>query len=198
MTLSLFGPGPCTVQAVASTLDRDHYLGSTDRGIAWRDEFGCLVLASPTSRHMPCDWLELSRWCLVGRKNGGSKQWKAALPWVRSLGVTTVISYSDPSAKHTGALYRACGWLWAPTWHRLRPPPSQGGTWDGITLQAVKDRWVYPLAPDARRMQVLCIKEQGLLKRYPWAEWREPKFRRGRLVGGTGGCDFQAFKRETA
>ena len=36
--------------------------------------------------------------------------------------VTTVISYSDPSAGHTGALYKACNWKWRPTWH-VTPTP---------------------------------------------------------------------------
>ena len=194
MTLSLFGAGPCDVRALAATLERDHYLGATTRGVAWRDEYGCFVLAPPTSRHMPTEWLELSRWCLVGLRNGGSRQWKAALPWVRSLGATTIVSYSDPSAAHTGALYRACNWLWAPTWHRLRPPPTQGGTWDGHTMQAVKDRWIYPVLPDERRGDVLRIKEVGLLRRYPWAEWVEPTFKRGKPRGG--GCDYRRYLEE--
>ena len=46
------------------------------------------------------------------------------MPLLRDVGVSTVVSYSDPSAGHTGSLYRACNWIWAPTWLRLRPPPG--------------------------------------------------------------------------
>lgn len=111
---------------VADLLREQHYLGPIGRGLAWRDERGALVIANPTARRLPQDtWAELVRWCILGRvKNAGSQQWAAA---VRALRVerpelTTIVSYSDPSQGHTGALYRACNWLWAPTWHRLRPP----------------------------------------------------------------------------
>ena len=52
---------------------------------------------------------------------------------------TTIVSYSDPSVGHTGALYRACNWLWAPTWHRLQPPPTGCGSWDGKKRSSPKD-----------------------------------------------------------
>lgn len=135
----------------------------------------------PTSASLPNDgsWLELSRWCLTARsgKNAGSRMHAAFLRWLRSRAtpattrvgdlvrvvpvdpsaakVTTLVSYSDPSAGHTGALYRSCNWWWAPTWHRLRPPPSGNGTWDGETVQSVKDRWVYPVRRDPRRESIL-------------------------------------------
>jgi hypothetical protein len=155
------------VQAVASFLDANHYLGRAVRGFAWSDEFGCLVLAPPTSRMLPRDWLELSRWCLVGEPNGGSKQWSRVAKYLRDErpDVTTVVSYSDPSVGHTGALYRACNWLWAPTWHRLREPPSGQGSWDGKTRQAAKDRWVFPLRADARRERLLIPNDESLLRR---------------------------------
>lgn len=76
--------------------------------------------------------------------------------------VTTLVSYSDPSAGHTGALYRACNWDWAPTWLRLRPPPSGNGSWDGSTMQAVKDRWVFCVRRDSRRGEVLMVKDRAL------------------------------------
>jgi hypothetical protein len=125
---SLFGPvkGPCPVEWVNPVLARDHYLGPINRGFAWADEFGVLVLANPSARFLPQQrWLELVRWCLVGEKNGGSRQWARVSRWLRKdrPDVTTVVSYSDPSVGHTGALYKACNWRWAPTWHRLRPPP---------------------------------------------------------------------------
>ena len=159
--LDLFGPVR-NVDEVADFLDRNHYLGRARRGFAWSDEFGVLVLANPSSKWLPQDrWLELIRWCLVGTPNGGSQQWKAVSRWLRAHrpDVTTVVSYSDPSAGHTGALYRACNWRWAPTWQRLFPPPSGNGTWDGITQQAVKDRWVFDLHRDDEREELLRVKD---------------------------------------
>ena len=143
---------------VAEFLSTRHYLGAAKRGIAWSDDLGVLVLSKPTSRRLPQDntWLELSRWCLVGGFNAGSMQWGRVRRWLLTSGpdVTTVVSYSDPSRGHTGALYRACGFQWAPTWHRLSPPPSGNGDW-GSGPQSVKDRWVYCLRPDARRHGIL-------------------------------------------
>jgi hypothetical protein len=154
------------VATVAAFLDAHHYPGAARRGVAWSDEYGVLVLASPTSRHLPGDWLELSRWCLVGGKNAGSKQWAEVSRWLaHNHTATTVVSYSDPSVGHTGALYKACNWIWAPTWQRLRPPPTQGGTWDGKTVQAVKDRWVFPLRPDCRRVAILRVNDESLQRR---------------------------------
>jgi hypothetical protein len=126
------------------------------------------VLAAPTSRHLPGDWLELSRWCLVGTPNGGSRQWSAVARWLRTNrpGVTTVVSYSDPAAGHTGALYKACNWIWAPTWHRLRPPPTGGGRWStNRPQQEPKDRWIFPLQPDPRREKVLAVNDESLRRR---------------------------------
>src|SRR6185436_4663511 len=95
---------------VSHFLDELHYLGGTGRGFAWSDEYGVLVLAKPTARRLPQDgtWLELVRWCLVGTPNGGSRQWSRVRRYVRRelRNVTTVVSYSDPSAGHTGALYK--------------------------------------------------------------------------------------------
>lgn len=153
---------------VAAFLDANHYLGATGRGIAWSDEYGVLVLAKPTSRRLPQDgtWLELVRWCLIGEKNGGSKQWKRVVRWLRSdhPNVTTVVSYSDPSQGHTGALYRACNWEWRPTWHRLRPPPTGNGEWQTGGGQSVKDRWVYCLRSDAGRDELLRVKDESILR----------------------------------
>ena len=155
------------VRTVTQFLDAHHYLGATRRGVAWSDELGVLVLAAPTSRHLPGDWLELSRWCLVGVPNGGSMQWARVVRWLHAErpDVTTVVSYSDPAVGHTGALYRACNWLWAPTWQRLRPPPSGNGSWRPGELSSVKDRWVFPLAPDVRRVEVLAVKDESLVRR---------------------------------
>lgn len=160
------------VRTVAVFLDELHYLGAAKRGTAWSDEFGVLVLAKPTSRRLPQDgtWLELTRWCLIGTKNGGSQQWKRVVRWVRvdMPEVTTVVSYSDPSAGHTGALYKACNWKWAPTWHRLFPPPTGNGNW-GSGAQSVKDRWIYELRRDSRRDEILRVKDGRALVGAPFA-----------------------------
>lgn len=79
--------------------------------------------------------------------------------------VTTMVSYSDPSQGHTGALYKACNWAWAPTWHRLRPPPSGNGSWKDGKVQSVKDRWVFALKEDPRRAGILSIKDDSILRR---------------------------------
>ena len=193
--MSLFDP-ITRVADVAALLDANHYLGAARRGFAWSDEFGVLVLANPSSRHIPTHWLELIRWCLNGTPNGGSQQWARVSRWLRESrpDVTTVISYSDPSVGHTGALYRACNWLWAPTWQRLRPPPTGNGSWTAGKQETVKDRWIYPLRPDARREWVLKVNDTALQKRHPDAEYREPRVRRGRVVLGTGGGRYRPFE----
>lgn len=156
----------CSSKSVAPFLERLHYLGPVSRGFCWSDEYGVLVLAKPTSRRLPQDgtWLELVRWCLLGQKNGGSKQWAKVVRALRSElpQVTTVISYSDPSAGHTGALYKACNWLWRPTWRRLRPPPSGNGSWADGKAQSVKDRWMFALRADARRDEILSVKDESI------------------------------------
>lgn len=158
-----------TSSAVSGFLRANHYLGPVTRGFAWRDEWGVVVLAKPTSRRLPQDgtWLELVRWCLLGEKNGGSRQWSRILRALRKdyPGVTTIVSYSDPSQGHTGALYRSCNWLWAPTWHRLRPPPTGNGNWGKDKIQSVKDRWVCTVRKDARRSSILPVKDPSVVKR---------------------------------
>lgn len=164
---------------VNQILAQRHYLGPIDRGEHYRDEFGVLVLANPSSRRLPqARWLELVRWCLYGTKNGGSQQWKRVCRWLRDTRpeVTTIVSYSDPSVGHTGALYRASNWLWAPTWHRLRTPPSGNGKWSKSgKVEAVKDRWVYCLSDDAEREQILAVQDAALVRRFPYAEYREKR-----------------------
>jgi hypothetical protein len=166
-----------TPAAVADVLAENHYLGPIRRGTAWQDEFGVIVVSSPTARKIPSDWLELSRWCLVRHdKHDGSKQWSAFVASLKKLrpDVSTIVSYSDPSRGHTGALYRACNWWWAPTWLRLRPPPSGHGAWSPNKPQSVKDRWVFPLRRDRRRRQCLVAQDAAVLRRWPWAEYKEP------------------------
>jgi hypothetical protein len=196
--LPLLPPEQLPVRAL---LESHHYLGAAARGFAYRDEYGALVLAPPTSRRLPrTTWLELTRWCLYGQKDGGSRQWARVWRWLGEAHpqITTVVSYSDPSVGHTGALYRACNWLWAPTWHRLRPPPSGLGSWDGRTQEAVKDRSVWPLAPDPDREGLLVANDAAMRQRYPWAMYREPRFRRGVPVTGSGGGDYRRWKLERA
>lgn len=165
-------------------LTERHYLGPTKAaGFAWRDDFGCIVFAAPRARGVPHRWLEVVRWCLLGEKNGGSRQWARAADMIRKQrpDCTTVVSYSDPGQGHTGALYRSCNWLWAPTWHRLRPPPSGNGAWTDDKEQGVKDRWVYLLKPDVGREQVLSVKDESISRLMPWAGYREPAWRHGRF-----------------
>lgn len=159
------------VRTINHILTERHYLGPIGRGIAWQDEFGVLVLTTPTARRIPQNWLELARWCLYGVKNGGSQQWKRVAKALKSseqhARFTTVVSYSDPSVGHTGALYKACNWTWAPTWHRLRPPPSGNGSWQGAqsAQQSVKDRWIFPLRDDPERAEVIRIKDESIVAR---------------------------------
>jgi hypothetical protein len=192
--------GEVPARAVAAELDANHYLGRAARGWAWCDEWGVMVVGPPTSRMLPTDWLELSRWCLRGIPNGGSSQWARVRKHILESRphVTTVVSYSDPNVGHTGALYRACGWVWAPTWHRIKPPPTGGGSWDGgETYQVPKDRWVACLRPDSRRADLLSL-ERSYTRGQPWLEWREPPVRRGLCEQNTGGADFKKWKANSA
>jgi hypothetical protein len=179
---------------VDALLQSRHYLGPTRRpGDVFADSDGLLVFANPASRRLPHRrWLELVRWCVTGGPGAGSRQWRAASRWLRRRypEVTTVVSYSDPAAGHTGALYRACNWRWAPTWQRLRTPPSGNGNW-GSGRQAAKDRWVALLLPDHEREGLLAIKDEALLRRMPWAGYREPRWHGMRASGGGG--DYQRW-----
>lgn len=181
-------------------LSERHYLGPTKAaGFAWKDRFGCIVFAAPRARGVPHRWLEVVRWCLIGEPNGGSQQWAEVVKMLRRQrpDCTTIVSYSDPAQGHSGALYRACNWLWAPTWHRLRPPPSGNGAWTEDKSQAVKDRWIFPLQPDSERAEVLSVKDDGLRRSHDWAEYREPVWRRGRFDPSTGGGNFKRFMETT-
>jgi len=176
-------------------LARSHYLGTVSRGIALLFRDGVMVLANPTSRRLPHrEWFELTRWCITGGRNAGSRQWAEAHRMIARAfpRITTVVSYSDPSAGHSGALYKASGWLWAPTWHRLVPPPSGNGVWSEGP-QSVKDRWAFVLRPDANRAALLGI-EESYERRFPGAGYRDPLFRRDSVVRGTGGGDFKRWQ----
>ena len=159
-------------------LSRHHYLGPIGSGgselIVIGSRSGVIVAAQvwrrPTARHLPYDgtWLELSRWCLTpaAGEDAGSRQHKYALRLIKARlpEVTTLVSYSDPSHGHTGALYRACNWQWAPTWHRLRTPPTGNGSWTTGVPQAVKDRWIFPVSPDPHRAAVLHIEDEAAIR----------------------------------
>lgn len=168
-----------TLADVNPLLTEQHYLGPIRSGgsalVVVGEADGQVVAAQvwrrPTSRRLPKDgtWLELSRWCLTpaAGPNAGSRQHRFAATKLRELGVTTVVSYSDPSAGHTGALYRACNWHWSPTWLRLRPPPTGNGNWGGNARQSVKDRWVFHVAKrDVRREKLLEIDDPGAIRAY--------------------------------
>lgn len=159
-------------------LATSHYLGPVRSGrvevvlVGYLDglPIAAQVWKRPTSRRLPnCGaWLELSRWCLTpaAGPNAGSRQHRAALPYLRALGARTLVSYSDPSAGHTGALYRACNWTWAPTWQRLRRPPSGGGAWSPGHQQEPKDRWVFHLTRrDPERVR-LAITDRGAVRHW--------------------------------
>lgn len=168
-------------------LARAHYLGPSRGGRlvvgGWAD--GELVAAQvwrhPTARGLPADGTvaELSRWCLTpaAGPNAGSRMHKIAVALIRGHlpDVAALVSYSDPSAGHGGALYRACNWRWAPTWHRLRPPPTGLGSWDGSTRQEVKDRWVFPMRrrlPD-HVLDAFKLDDVAALRRYRLTdEWQ--------------------------
>ncbi len=159
-----------TADDVNDLLRREHYLGPLDRrrlvlgGFIDGEAVAAQVWAWPTSRHLPSDgtWLELVRWCLTpaAGENAGSRMHRFVRRYIlfRLPEVTTLVSYSDPSQGHTGALYKSCNWKWAPTWHRLFPPPSGNGDW-GTGAQHVKDRWVFVLRDDARRDEILRVKD---------------------------------------
>lgn len=166
-----------TAEEVNPLLTEYHYLGPIKSGKITAVVIGetevpvcAQVWRPPISRRLPTDgtWLELSRWCLTpaAGKNAGSRQHAAAVRLLAHLEVTTLVSYSDPSQGHTGALYRACNWLWSPTWQRLRPPPTGAGNWGTDKIQHVKDRWIFPIARDPRRDEILMINDRGAIRHW--------------------------------
>ena len=182
--------------SVDEVLLRHYYLGPSRRAsLVYRDDIGVLVFAAPASRRLPRSWVELARWCILDHRHGtGTQQWSRVRRWlIDQSPATTVVSYSDPSVGHTGTLYRAAGWLWAPTWHRLRTPPTKNGAWAHGKQQAVKDRWVYPLRPDASRPRYLEVKDEALIKAFPWASYREPRWKHGHPLLSSGGADYQRW-----
>jgi hypothetical protein len=186
VAVRLFGEGPAgavsfvpaTLAEVNPLLAAMHYLGPISAArYVYAGLLDCVVVAAmvwrwPTARYLPNDgtWLELSRWCLTPEAglNAGSRMHGRVVRDLRRRAphVTTLVSYSDPSQGHTGALYKACNWRWAPTWHRLRPPPSGNGSWSG-RQQAVKDRWVFELRRDSRRAEVLAVKDDAIARTWP-------------------------------
>jgi hypothetical protein len=159
-------------------LSRHHYLGPLYSGgrmviIGSRgsEPVAATIWKHPTSRNLPAfgTWLELSRWCLTASagENAGSRmhRWSTRLIKQHAPEVTTLVSYSDPAHGHTGALYRACNWQWAPTWHRLRIPPSGNGNW-GTGAQSVKDRWIFCVKPDPIRESVLRVDDRAAVRHW--------------------------------
>lgn len=187
-----------SARGVSTRLAQDHYLGPVGKGTAYHDRHGIIVLSHPTTRFVPPDWVEVTRWCLYGQRNAGSRQWSEMRKILMGQGVTTVVSYSDPAVGHTGALYRAAGWLWAPTFMLYDPPPTFGARRPGeLRRDAVKERWIDALLPDARRLAVLRPEHeraaQVLREHGEDALWREPLVRRGRIVRGTGGARYRVL-----
>lgn len=166
-----------TLDEANALLGPNHYLGTTTNGryvyVAECDGavVACQVWRLPAARMLPNDgsWLELSRWCLtpLAGANAGSRMHAFAVRDLkaRDRDVTTLVSYSDPSVGHTGALYRACNWAWAPTWHRLRPPPSGNGSWSARKRESVKDRWVFHVRRDDARSLVLAVKDASIVRK---------------------------------
>lgn len=74
------------------------------------------------------------------------------------------------------------------------PPPSGNGAWTEGETQAVKDRWVCALRPDAEREALLAVADEALQRKMPWASFREPTWRRGVAHGGGG--DFKRWRAE--
>ncbi len=184
---------------VAEFLDQHHYLGrrSGRSAFALRNKHGVLAFSrSPQAAPLPRDWFELSRWCIVSDEDSaGTRQWAQARAWLlKNTDTTTVVSYSDPS-RHDGALYRAAGWLWAPSGQFLLKGLSMAKERHPEAPYVDKVRWIYPLRPDPRRADKLTI-------RHPWlwnhdalkwlCEWPEPTWsRRGTARGG--GKDFKRW-----
>lgn len=152
-----------TADEVNPLLSVEHYLGPVSGArycfAGWTDDelVACQAYRWPTARMLPSDgtWLELSRWCLTSDagKNAGSRMMAWVARWLRrnAPGVTTLVSYSDPVHGHTGSLYKASGWTYAPTHHGERFDvdgtgyPSGHGSWDGITVATPKHRWTFEL-----------------------------------------------------
>jgi len=161
---------------VARLLLDHHYLGPRARGgitfvsFVGQEPAGAAIWGPPTSRRLPSDgsWLELARWCLTPMlgSNAGSRSHRQMVAAIRQRfpKVTTLVSYSDPGHGHNGALYRACNWQWAPTWHRLRPPPSGLGAWTPGDQQGIKDRWVFQVRPDSHREDLLRVNDGAAIR----------------------------------
>lgn len=152
---------PVGLDEANALLRTDHYLGAIGRSRfvfgGWADD--CLVAvqvwATPTARLVPQEWLELTRWCLAPEsgRNAGSRMMGWVARWMRKNHpeVRTGVSYSDPGIGHDGALYKASGWVTAPTHHTLRRRvdgigyPSGHGSWGPGPgqRQEPKERWTF-------------------------------------------------------
>ena len=152
-----------TVAEVNVLLQAEHYLGPVTGARVCFAAFAedvmaaCQVWRWPTARMLPSDgsWLELSRWCIAehAETNTGSRMMGYVRRWLRREmpQVRTLVSYSDPVHGHTGTLYRASGWTYAPTHHGERYDangkgyPSGHGSWNGVDQMSPKHRWTVAL-----------------------------------------------------
>jgi hypothetical protein len=160
-----------TVAEVNPLLATDHYLGPIAGDLqsfaGWVDDelVACQVWRWPTARMLPSDgtMIELSRWCLTAEAgpNAGSRMMRWVRTQLRRLYPTVElgVSYSDPIHGHTGALYKASGWTYAPTHIGRRYDrdgigyPSGNGSWDGVIRSTSKHRWLYQIQPSNNKQQ---------------------------------------------
>jgi hypothetical protein len=156
---------------INKVLAEHHYLGPTSRGrYYFSDDVSILVFGRPAARHLPSDWLELQRWCIVSRiPNGGSSSWKR---YRRPLPRVQLALGPDMASDRNSA-----------------DGPRLLG--QGVRQEA-KDRWVYPLRPDERREKILEMGE-SYRRRFPGVSYREPKWKKGHPILQTGGGDFKQF-----
>ncbi len=167
----------CSRADLAPLLGSAHYLGPARAG---RIVFACaqveageivagMIWKLPSSRRLPSDgsWADLTRWVLTPSAgvNAGTRMHSWVVGELRRRGVSTAITYADPAVGHTGAVYRACNYLWAPVWHELRPPPTGQGSWDdGRTRSGVKRRFTFHLAQPRRVRPELLVDDRGAVR----------------------------------
>ena len=113
---------PSEARAVVAWLKERHYLRSAPPGFVHvlevcegRERIGAMILGCPASRKIDCDRvLELNRMFLVDEapKNSESQALSLMRRHVRTWlpTIRLLVSYSDPSVGHSGAIYEADGW----------------------------------------------------------------------------------------
>lgn len=80
-----------------------------------KERVGAMLLGRPTSRQLDVElWVELTRMVFVdeAQRNSESQALSMMRRWVRVWmpEVKGLLAYADPSAGHTGTVYRADGW----------------------------------------------------------------------------------------